>query len=432
MPAGGSVTGGVLFEHCSRVTARLRHSTTVDLTANVREGCVLEWHGSSGSTYLSADTADPEEVARFISTQTPDAVATGVGGGRVVERPELAAAASALADTMSAIDAAAREHDDRIRQVVIDSEHETRTLTSVMPDEIVSDRRHLRYLTIRAIAEESGRVGTGFLTPATSAPDEVLDVAEFGRQVAERALLALWARPAPIAHMPVVVGPGRGMVLIHEACCHPLEGDEVLRGSVYASRMGELVASRGVTITDDPLLAGGAGSYRHDDEGVPARTTNLIEDGRLVSYLTDRATGARLGVAPTGNGRRDSYRAMALPRMSNTCVRSGTDDVAAVIADTRAGLYATHVGGGEVVEATGDFVFRVLNGFLIEDGKLTDPVQETTLRGNGAVVLRDIDAMCSDVTLGAAKCGKFGQMIPVGVEGPTLRIRSLLVGGTSR
>jgi TldD protein len=156
----------------------------------------------------------------------------------------------------------------------------------------------------------------------------------------------------------------------------------------------------------------------------------MVRNGTLTSYLTDRASAAGLGLASTANGRRESFRDIPVPRMSNTCVRAGQTDPRDIIADTKSGLYALHVGGGEVIESTGDFVFRVHNGFLIENGKITDPVQETIVEGNGTQALRDIDAVGTDVQLGAAQCGKFNQLIPVGVQGPTLRIRSLLVRGT--
>jgi TldD protein len=222
------------------------------------------------------------------------------------------------------------------------------------------------------------------------------------------------------------------MVLIHEACCHPLEADEVLRSSVYRDRLGTAIASEAVTIVDDALVPGAAGSYRVDDEGVTARATPLVEEGRLVSFLTDRLGALRLGVGATGNGRRDTYRSTALPRMSNTRVAAGEAEPEELVATVRRGVFARHVGGGEVVESTGDFVFRITNGFLIEDGRITDPIEETTVRGNGAEVLRDVELVASDVAVAAARCGKHGQFVPVGLVGPTLKIRSLLVGGTVR
>ena len=164
--------------------------------------------------------------------------------------------------------------------------------------------------------------------------------------------------------------------------------------------------------------------------GVPGSPTTLIENGRLAGYLTDQDTAARLGIGSSGNGRcRDASRP-PLPRMSNTCLKNGTDSVEDLIAATGTGIYAEHIGGGEVIESTGEFTFRVTNGYLIENGRVTDPISETTISGTGAGVLTGIDAVANDTAVGAAKCGKFGQWVPVGVVGPTLRVRSLFVGGT--
>ena len=183
----------------------------------------------------------------------------------------------------------------RIEQVLIDAEWHEQLVVTVRPDGIGAERRHLRYLTVRTVARERGQIGTGFYTPATSDPAAPLDAAQIGVESATRAITTLAGREVPVRRMPVVVGGGRGMVLIHEACCHPLEGDEILRGSVYAGRLGDKIAAPGVTIVDDPLTPGGVGSYRRDDEGTPASPTTMVADGELTSYLTDRVSAARLG-----------------------------------------------------------------------------------------------------------------------------------------
>ncbi|WP_165965500.1 TldD/PmbA family protein [Actinomadura bangladeshensis] len=452
-PAGVH-TANVFLEERSLVTARFADSATIDMAAGHRAGGCARWMTSDRSWYRALDSADPETVAAHVTGRPADRVAAHAAGtaataetGRdLVNRGAghqgagahgaddhgtgLVPAVEALDTLLAGIDKAARDHDPRIRQVLIDAEWYEQDITTVHLEGAGTEHRHLRYLTIRVIAAESGQIATGFYTPATSDPAEVLDPSEIGVEAARRAVTSLAGRPVPVRRMPVVVGPGRGTVLIHEACCHPLEGDEIARGSVYAGRLGERIAAEGVTIVDDPLVRGGPGSYRWDDEGTEASPTTMVDDGILSSYLTDRATAAELGVRSSGNGRRESFRDIPIPRMSNTCVRPGPHDPAGIIADTEFGLYAQHVGGGEVIEATGDFVFRVHNGFLIEHGKITDPIRETTVQGNGVEVLRSIDAVGDDVRLGAAKCGKFNQLIPVGVQGPTLRIGSLLVGGT--
>ncbi|XRQ06697.1 TldD/PmbA family protein [Actinomadura welshii] len=426
-------TANVFLEERSLVTARFADGRTVDMSAGRRAGSCARWLTPDRSWYRAIDSVDPDAVAAHVLGGDRDARRGGAGsaGGPGAGRAgSLVPTVEALDTLLTGIDRAARDHDPRVRQVLIDAEWYEQEITSVHLEGVGEEHRHLRYLTIRVIASESGRLATGFYTPATSDPAEVLDPSEIGVEAARRAVTSLSGRPVPIRRMPVVVGPGRGTVLIHEACCHPLEGDEITRGSVYAGRLGERIAARGVTIVDDPLVRGGPGSYRWDDEGTVASPTTMVDDGALASYLTDRATAARLGVRSSGNGRRESFRDVPIPRMSNTCVRPGPHDPADIIAGTDFGLYAQHVGGGEVIESTGDFVFRVHNGFLIENGRITDPIQETTVQGNGVEVLAAIDAVGDDVRLGAAKCGKFNQLIPVGVQGPTLRIGSLLVGGT--
>jgi TldD protein len=426
---------GVFIETSQRLTARFSDSAIVDLAFARHQGANARWLSPERAEHRAFSTVDPALLARLVRqppgnapddgpTETGRPSADGDGRGGAGE------AAEYLTRLLAGIDAAARDHDTRIRQVLIDAEYVTQHVTYAGLEKVTRDQRHLRYLTIKVVAAQGDRVVSGFFTPGTSDPGEELDAVALGRQAAGRAVASLSARPAPIAHMPVVVGSGRGMVMVHEACCHPLEADEIIRGSIYGREIGSEIAAPGVTITDSPLLPGAVGSYRHDDEGVPAQSTVIVDDGRLAGFLTDRHTAARLGHAETGNGRRAGYGDMPLPRMSNTCVTGGDLAPEEIIASTKFGLYAQHVGGGEVSEATGDFVFRVLNGYLISEGKITDPVRETTVRGRGPDVLRGIDAIGNDVRTGAARCGKFGQRIPVGVSGPTLRIGSLLVGGT--
>jgi TldD protein len=424
-PAGAD-SANVFVECRRKVTARFADSRIVDMAVSRRAGSCARWITPDSSWYRAIDSTDPSTIAACVSGDSMPltrAPAPGTTGGMIE-------AAEDVKKLLGELDRAARDTDSRVRQVLVDAEWQEQLVVVVRLDGIVIDKRHLRYLTVRVVAREDGRVAAGFYTPASSDPSSGLDPLQIGREAARRAVTSLAGRPAPTRRMPVVVGPGRGMVLVHEACCHPLEADEISRGSIYAGRLGQRIAARGVTIVDDPLVPTGAGAYRWDDEGTPAFATVMVEDGILRSYLTDGLTATRLGVESTSNGRREGFVDIPMPRMSNTCVRPGDLDPEQIVGNTKFGLYAQHVGGGEVVEATGDFAFRVLNGFLIEDGKLADPVQETTVQGNGTEVLLGIDAVGSDVHLGAAKCGKFSALVPVGVLGPTLRIRSLLVGGT--
>ncbi|MBN1171164.1 MAG: TldD/PmbA family protein [Micromonosporaceae bacterium] len=422
----GVDSANVFIERRRKVAVRFADSRIVDLAVSRRAGSCARWISSRDSRYRAVDSIDPSTVALCVggdSTQLTRLPTSGTAGGAIETAED-------VKKLVGELDRAARDTDSRVRQVLVDAEWQEQLVVVVTLDGIVAEKRHLRYLTVRVVAGEGCRVAAGFYTPASSDPSSGLDPVQIGREAARRAVTSLAGWPVPPRRMPVVVGPGRGMVLIHEACCHPLEADEISRGSIYAGCLGQRIAAPGVSIVDDPLVPTGVGTYQWDDEGTPASATIMVEDGILRSYLTDAATAVQLGVRKTSNGRREGFLDIPIPRMSNTCVRPGDLDPEQIIANTTSGLYAQHVGGGEVVEATGDFAFRVLNGFLIEDGKLADPVQETTVQGNGTEVLLGIDAVGNDVRLGAAKCGKFSALVPVGVQGPTLRIRSLLVGGT--
>jgi TldD protein len=331
-----------------------------------------------------------------------------------------------LRDFLAALDAGARDTAPVIGQVITDFEVSDRLYCAGNR----LDHRRVGYLTIKAIARRGGVLATGIYTPGLAGPLTDLNPAELGAEAARRAVAKLGARPAPVGRFPVIVRGGRGIVLLHEACCHALEADEVLRGSTYTGRTGQPIAAAGVTIVDDPTLTGAVGRYQIDDEGTLARPTTLVGDGYLRSFLTTRHTARQLGTPRTPNARCETILDPPIPRMSNTCLLAGTTDPADMIAGTKLGIYAEHVGGGEVVESTGDFVFRVNNGQMIRDGRLAEPIAETTIAGRGADVLRSIDAVGNDPTLGAARCGKSGQAVLVGVYGPTISVRSLLVGGT--
>jgi TldD protein len=241
----------------------------------------------------------------------------------------------------------------------------------------------------------------------------------------------LHGRPAPAGEMPVVIGPGGGGVLFHEACGHGLEADHIQKdASVFRGRLGERLASPLVNGIDDGTVDGAWGSFAVDDEGAPARRTVLFEDGVLVSYLYDRLRAEHDGVSSTGNGRRQSHAHLPIPRMSNSYILAGDADPDDVIAGTPRGLYARTLGGGQVNPANGDFVFGVAEGYLIEEGRVTAPVRGANLIGNGPVVLAAIDAVAGDFETWDGVCGKEGQGVPVGAGSPTIRIARMTVGGT--
>jgi TldD protein len=239
--------------------------------------------------------------------------------------------------------------------------------------------------------------------------------------------------PAPAGTMTVVLGAGWPGVLLHEAVGHGLEGDFNRKGtSAFSGRIGQQVAARGVTIVDDGTLVARRGSLNVDDEGTPTQCTTLIEDGVLVGYLQDKLNARLMGVAPTGNGRRESFAALTMPRMTNTYMLPGQHAPEEILASVDKGLYCRNFGGGQVDITSGKFVFSASEAYLIENGKVTRPVKGATLIGNGPEVMGRVSMIGNDLKLddGVGTCGKEGQEVPVGVGQPTLRIEALTVGGT--
>jgi TldD protein len=278
---------------------------------------------------------------------------------------------------------------------------------------------------------QTGRESTG--RPVGFELFEEYDVEELARHAAERAITKLRARPAPSGALPVVVGAGGGGVMFHEACGHGLEADLVAKSaSVYAGKRGELVASPLVTLIDDGTMAREWGCFAIDDEGKPAQSNVLIRDGVLTDYMYDYLRARKEGRASSGNGRRQAYTYLPMVRMTNTYIANGTEDPAAIIAGTDHGVYVKQLGGGQVNTATGDFVFGMLEAYLIEGGEVTEPIREGNLIGNGPQVLRDIEVIGNDFAMGhPGTCGKDGQGVPVGDGTPTLRVKSLTIGGTA-
>ena len=262
---------------------------------------------------------------------------------------------------------------------------------------------------------------------------DTYDVDDIAREAADRALLKLAARPAPSGTMPVVIGPGGGGVLFHEACGHGLEADLVAKGaSVFAGRVGERVADPRITLVDDGTMAEEWGAFAVDDEGSLAQRNVLIEDGILTDYMCDLLRSRKEGRARSGNGRRQSYKHLPMVRMTNTYVLAGPDEPDDIVADTPDGVYVAHLGGGQVNTATGDFVFGMTEAYLIEDGQITEPIREGNLIGNGPAVLASIDAVGHDFAMGSpGMCGKDGQGVPVGDGVPTMRVPALTIGGTA-
>jgi TldD protein len=298
----------------------------------------------------------------------------------------------------------------------------------------VEEERHRLRLIVTVVAARDGVMQTGFEGPAGLGGAELLDQhppTETARIAAEQAVTMLDGVPAPAGEMAVVLGPGGGGVLFHEACGHGLEADTIGKeASVYRGRLGQKLASPLVTGVDDSTVPGEWGSFSFDDEGTPAQRTVLFEEGVLRGYLYDRTWAGRAGARPTANGRRQSYAHLPIPRMTNTSILPGDAEPEAVIADTARGLFAKKLGGGQVNPATGDFVFGVSEGYLIEGGRITRPVRGANLIGNGMAILEAVDAVASDFEARPGTCGKDGQGVPVTTGSPTLRIARMTVGGT--
>lgn len=333
------------------------------------------------------------------------------------------------------VDEVARSLSPHVRQVTATyGDSVQRVLIATSDGRVARETRPRVRLVVQVVAARDGVIQTGFHGPAGLAGVEFLRAhppAETARIAARRAVAMLDAVPAPAGEMPVVLAPGMGGVLFHEAVGHPLEADTVQKeASVYRGRIGERLASPLVNGVDDATVPNGWGSFSFDDEGTPAERTVLFEEGVLRGWLYDRLRAEHDGAPSTGNGRRQSYAHPPIPRMTNTYILNGDAEAADVIADTRRGIYVTALAGGQTNPATGDFVFGCSEAYLIEDGKVTTPVRGANLIGRAIQVMSAIDAVCSDFDTWEGVCGKDGQSVPVGSGSPTLRISRITVGGT--
>jgi TldD protein len=289
-------------------------------------------------------------------------------------------------------------------------------------------------LVCQVVAARDGVVQTGFEGPGGSMGAELLDLnppEDVGRLAAERAVRLLDSIPSPAGEMTVVLNAGGGGVLFHEACGHGLEADAIAKDTtVFAKRKGDRVGSAIFNGIDDATVTNGWGSFGFDDEGTPAQRTVLFEDGVQSGEMSDRISAGKLGTAPSGNARRQSYAHFPIPRMSNSFILPGASDPADILKDVKRGLYAEGLGGGQVNPATGDFVFGITEAYLVENGELTKRVRGANLIGNGPEAISQIDAVGTDFDVKQGMCGKDGQWVPVSFGTPTLRIARLTIGGT--
>jgi TldD protein len=341
-------------------------------------------------------------------------------------------------DLLRQIDTYARSLDPKVKQVMVSlaATHET-ILVASTDGSLAADVRPLVRLNVSVIAEHNGRReqggdgGGGRFDYIQLVKDNAWQ--RFADEAVRQALVNLEAEAAPAGTMTVVLGPGWPGVLLHEAVGHGLEGDFNRKGtSAFSGRLGEKVAAEGVTIVDDGTLPQRRGSLSVDDEGTATEQTVLIENGVLVGYMQDKLNARLMNMQPTGNGRRESFAHLPMPRMTNTFMLAGESDPQEIIKSVDKGLYAVNFAGGQVDITSGKFVFSASEAYLIENGKVTRPVRGATLIGNGPEVMNRVSMIGNDLKLdaGVGVCGKDGQSVPVGVGQPTLRIDSLTVGGT--
>ncbi len=332
-------------------------------------------------------------------------------------------------------DDAARSLDPSVRQVMGSyADGRQQILVATSEGLWAEEERPRVRLLIQVVAARDGVMQTGHEGPGGLTGAELLrrfPPAQTGERAARQAVAMLDGRPSPAGEMAVVLGPGGGGILFHEACGHGLEADHIQKdASIFRGKLGQRLASSLVMGVDDGTVPSAWGSFAVDDEGTPAHRTVLFEGGELIGYLYDRFRADRDGVQSTGNGRRQSYAHLPIPRMSNSSILSGSDRAEHIVASTKRGLYAKTLGGGQVNPATGDFVFGVSEGYLIEDGRIMSPVRGANLIGNGPQILAAIDGVADDFETRDGVCGKEGQGAPVSNGSPTIRIARMTVGGT--
>jgi TldD protein len=406
-----------------------------------------------GETTGFAHTADLSEPGLAAAAEAASAVARGAGGsgvrevalgrpagqdgpGRVEVLPETVAKRRKV-ELLERADAAARSAGSAVVQVSADySDTRRRFVVATSEGLLAGDDQVRTRFGVHAVASGDTGKQTGYESVAHTIGFELFDrhrVEDVAEAAARRALGKLAARPAPSGIVPVVLRHGSGGILFHEACGHGLEADHIVKdSSVYTGKIGELVASPLVTLVDDGTVAESWGSATVDDEGRPTRRNVLIENGVLTDYMWDGNRARKEGRQSTGNGRRQSYHHLPMVRMTNTYLLAGSDDPEEILAQTPYGVYVARLGGGQVNTTTGDFVFGMVEAYLIEDGRITAPLRDANLIGNGPEVLRHIDAVGDDFDMMPGTCGKDGQSVPVGCGQPTLRIGAgVTVGGTA-
>jgi TldD protein len=443
-------TGGefaeLYAETRSSTSIRLEDRKVEDLTSGRDRGAGVRVVRGASTAYAYTNRLEPAallEAARVAAAALNDSPAAVVADLRRVPERMLNPIRIGHADVPTArkveavvaMDDAARSAGAEVRQVIAGyAEGDQDVLIANSDGLLVADRRVRTRLSCTVVAARDGNVQTGAWNPGASAGLEILEEHppdQVGRRAAQQAITMLDATGAPAGEMPVVLAPGGGGVLFHEASGHGLEADLIQKeASVYRDRTGEKLGSDLLSAVDDGSIPGLWGSFAYDDEGAPSQRTLLFDRGVLTGAMSDLLRSRLMGLPRTGNGRRQSYAHLPIPRMTNSNILAGDDDPEEIVRGVKRGLYAETFAGGQVNTATGDFVFGLSEAYLIENGELTRPVRGANLVGNGPQVLALIDAVGRDYEVWWGVCGKDGQGVPVTCGMPTVRVARITVGGT--
>ncbi len=442
----GGAFAELFVEERSSVSIRLDDGKIEELTSGLDRGAGVRVGRGTSFGYAFSNRLDREallEAAAAAAASVADGSPGEVVDLRALDPPVVHPAQRPFGSVPAAekvawlreVDEVARGLDPAVRQVVaVYGDSIQRVLIAASDGRWVEEERPRIRLVAQVVAARGDVIQTGFEGPAGLAGLEFIEVhppRATAERAARQAVTMLDAIPSPAGEMPVVLGPGCGGVLFHEACGHGLEADHVAKeASIYRGRLGDILASPLVTGVDDATVVNAWGSFSFDDEGAPAQRTVLFEGGLLRAYLYDRLRAEEDGVPSSGNGRRQSYAHPPIPRMTNSYILAGESKHGDVVRDTKGGVFVKAIGGGQVNTATGDFVFGVSEGYLIEGGEITRPVRGANLVGRGIDILTAIDAVAGDFETREGICGKDGQGVPVGNGSPTLRITRMTVGGT--
>jgi TldD protein len=438
----------VFFERREESSLRLEDGVLRAASAGTTGGVGVRVLSGEKTGYAFTEERTPEAVLQAARTAAAIAqegrdvppIALAPGRRRDLYRgaqPALDASPAGKVAWLERADRAARAVDPRVRSVFVSLAEELRRIVVVSSAGVmVDDVQPMTSFRVFVVAEENGVRTTGMGADSARRGPELLagDAPErIAKDAAGQAVRNQSARPAPAGATPVVLGCAESGILLHEAVGHGLEADFNRKGvSRYSGQVGKSVASKLVTVVDDGTIASQRGSLNVDDEGNPSGETVLIEDGILRGYLQDRLSARLMGVPATGNGRRQGYASVPMPRMTNTFLRPGAHDPEEILRSVKRGVYAVRFGGGQVEIGKGDFMFVTTEAWLIEDGKLTAPLRDVTLLGNGPEVMSRVEMVGNDASLSDKTwtCGKDGQDVPVGVGMPTVKISSMTIGGT--